>query len=93
MRNDLLGDTGATGEGIVTQKSDDTDHMIDVGSSTSFFPIHDRRFVAADNFRHVDLPEIEIEASLANRLTDGLGIGWIAFYLGEVWAMGATHPM
>jgi hypothetical protein len=93
MHNNPLGYTGATGEGIVTQESDDPGHVFDVRSSMSFFPIQDRRFVAADDFRHVDLPEVEVESSLANRLTDRPQIGRIAFYLGEVWAMEATHPM
>jgi hypothetical protein len=42
-----------------------------------FFPVHDRRFVAADEGRDVDLAKINVEAPFADCLTDGLGIGRI----------------
>jgi hypothetical protein len=36
--------------------------MVDVGSTVPFFPIQDRRLVAADDGRHIQLAQSEIEA-------------------------------
>ena len=63
------------------------------GVLCSFSQIDDRHFVAADDFRHINLQEVEIEPSLANCLTERLRIGRVTLHLGEIGAMWATNPM
>jgi len=93
MHNNSLGDAAASRQGIVAQESEDAGHVLDVGSPAPFLPIHDRYLVAIDDCRDIDLSQVEVEPTFADRLTDGLWIGMVALYLGEVWAMEATHPM
>jgi hypothetical protein len=52
--------------------------VLELGSRASFFPIPDRQFVATDDFRCVDLSEVEVESTFADFLTDSFWIGRIA---------------
>jgi hypothetical protein len=60
--------------GVLAQESNDAGHVVDARRPVTFLPVDDGQFMAGDYFRYVDLPELEVEPSLASRFADGLGL-------------------
>jgi hypothetical protein len=58
MSRQPLANTGASGKGIIAEGSDYIDHLVDPRSPVAFLPIDYSQFVAADDFRRIDLTEI-----------------------------------
>lgn len=77
----------------MTQEIHDGRHVIISRACIFLFPIHESHFVAADDFRDVNLSESEIEPTFANGFTNCFWIGRISPYLRKVRPMRATNPM
>lgn len=87
MRDKLLSDRGSGRKGIVTQELYDPGHVVHPGSEVPLLPIHDGKIVAPDYFCRFSLFKAKVEATLADRLADGLWAGGVAGFLFKVWPL------
>ncbi len=92
MADDLMRQIVTLLKRVETQEFDHLAHVIDPGGGVPLLPINDRHLVAADDFSHVNLPEVEVEAAFADFLTQGSWGGWVAFLLCSVGSPRATNP-
>ena len=92
MVDDLLCQGVTLLERVEAEKFDDLGHVVDARGGISLLPIYHRHFIAADDFGHVELAELEVEPPLADFFTQGFWGGGIALLLRRVWPPWATQP-
>ena len=82
---------GITGEGEVTEKSDDSRQRLDAGVTDSAFPKLEGAEVYAKTGSNFLLLEAQVEAPLFDVVADGLGFGRVTLHRLPILSPGATH--